>query len=567
MAQQTPSRLIVENFFGADLRSLGLMRIAVAVVLLADLIQRSGDLLGHYTDFGVLPRAALIENDYSRWHISLHLINGTWEVQAILFAMAGVFALLLLVGYRTRVVTVVCWFLYLSLRTRNTLLWADALLCEILFWAIFLPWGARFSLDKTLRTSWDTLPERCLSWGTVAYVMQIVFVFWFGALLKSGPEWRVEGSAVYYALSVDQLATPLGLFLVQFPLVLKVLTFGVFWFEIFGSLLLFCPFWTGPIRTAVIFGFMLMFLGFGLCLVIGIFVWISAAALIGLLPSWFWERITVRWSSTNLTPIKHYYAQASRFCILPMGVIQGLRGSASALFLPTQDDTSVKSDIRAVPSSVVIEKIVGKIDRTVARHQKMRWVPEHSLPSDKAPAFSLGKVQSLFIVALLLYVFVWNSATVPGSGVRISEPYQSIGVLLGLEQSWSMFAPSPLKHDGWYVIPGKLKNGRQVDLFRDGKEITWTKPTLVSATYKNFRWQKYMMNLLRTDYQKYRLYYAQYLCRDWNARHTSDLKLEELQMFFLLEFTLPNNEYSTPEKTLLLTHRCAEPRKALDSAS
>lgn len=58
--------------------------------------------------------------------------------------------------------------------------------------------------------------------------MEIVFVFWFGALLKSGPEWRVKGSAVYYALSVDQLATPIGLFLVQFPLVLKVLTFGVF---------------------------------------------------------------------------------------------------------------------------------------------------------------------------------------------------------------------------------------------------------------------------------------------------------------------------------------------------
>lgn len=274
-----------------------------------------------------------------------------------------------------------------------------------------------------------------------------------------------------------------------------------------------------------------MLLGFGLCLVIGIFVWISAAALIGLLPSWFWERTTVRWSSTNLSAIKGYYDQACRFCILPTGVIRGLRESASALFLPTQNGTSVKADIRAVPVSVVIEKILGKIDRNDARHQKMRWLPEHSLPSDKAPGFSLGKVQSFFVAALLLYVFVWNSATVPGSGVKISEPYQSIGVLLGLEQSWSMFAPSPLKHDGWYVIPGKLKNGQQVDLFRDGEEITWAKPTLVSATYKNFRWQKYIMNLLRPDYQKYRLYYAQYLCRDWNSRHTTDHKLDELQMF------------------------------------
>ena len=102
MTQRIPSRLIVEKIFGADLRSLALMRIAIAVVLIVDLIQRSRDLVAHYTDFGVLPRAALIENDYTRWHVSLHLINGTWQVQAILFAIAAVFALLLLVSHSIR---------------------------------------------------------------------------------------------------------------------------------------------------------------------------------------------------------------------------------------------------------------------------------------------------------------------------------------------------------------------------------------------------------------------------------------------------------------------------------
>jgi hypothetical protein len=60
---------------------------------------------------------------------------------------------------------------------------------------MFLPWGARFSVDKVLHPAWDKLPDRYLSWGTAAYVMQIAFVFWFGALWKSGPEWRVNGTA------------------------------------------------------------------------------------------------------------------------------------------------------------------------------------------------------------------------------------------------------------------------------------------------------------------------------------------------------------------------------------
>ena len=61
----------LEELFGVDLRSLGLLRVAIALVILLDLMQRSRHLVAHYTDFGVLPRAALIANDYTRWHLSI----------------------------------------------------------------------------------------------------------------------------------------------------------------------------------------------------------------------------------------------------------------------------------------------------------------------------------------------------------------------------------------------------------------------------------------------------------------------------------------------------------------
>ena len=203
-----------------------------------------------------------------------------------------------------------------------------------------------------------------------------------------------------------------------------------------------------------------------------------------------------------------------------------------------------------------VKRIGEKIYRIIAEHKKNSCWLEPAESSIRVPAFNLGKIQCACVAILLLYVFFWNVATVPNSSIRISERFRSIGEALGLAQAWTMFSPYPLKDDGWYVIPGKLKNGKQVDLFSNGKEITWAKPDVVSATYKNFRWQKYMMNLWRQNYRQYRPYYAQYLCRDWNAHHSPDMQLVELQIYFELELTLPNYEYSTPEKVLLLEHRC-----------
>lgn len=45
-------------------------------------------------------------------------------------------------------------------------------------------------------------------------------------------------------------------------------------------------------------------------------------------------------------------------------------------------------------------------------------------------------------------------------------------MLLGLNQKWDMFAPRPVVEDGWYVIDGTLRNGRHVDLFRNGAEVS-----------------------------------------------------------------------------------------------
>ena len=191
----------IRTVFGIDLRTLALFRICLGLWLIADLVNRADNLVAHYTDFGVFPRAAAVEY-LSPWRLSIHLINGSATFQALLFVVAGLFALSLVVGYRTRIVTAVSWFLLLSLQNRNPVLLqgGDNLALMLPFWGMFLPLGARFSVDAAMNASTDEVPDKYFSIATMALLIQCMSVYFFSAFLKSGVEWIPDGTALYYAL-------------------------------------------------------------------------------------------------------------------------------------------------------------------------------------------------------------------------------------------------------------------------------------------------------------------------------------------------------------------------------
>lgn len=279
------------ELFGADLRSLALFRILISVLIIGDLIFRLGDLDAFYSDSGVLPRYAHIEQ-FGSWFFCLHLMSGYAIVQAGLFLLSISFAVMLLLGYRTKAVTIILWILISSLHARNSMILTggDTLLHLMFFWSMFLPLGAYWSMDSVKNHEKEKLPGRVLSFGTVAIFLQLVFVYLFTAINKISPEW-LNGSAIYYALNIDQYVTPFGTHLLGFPHLMKFLTHLIFYFEFIGPILLFMPFFTGPIRTLTIFAFFGLQIGFGLCLGVGIFPLSMSIAMIPFLPSWFWEKV------------------------------------------------------------------------------------------------------------------------------------------------------------------------------------------------------------------------------------------------------------------------------------
>lgn len=272
-----------------DLRSLALLRIGVAVLTLRDLVDRARDLTEYYTDTGVLPRALLTREYWNQAWWSLHLSSGELSGQLLLFAVHALAALALLVGWRTRIASWSVYLLTVSLQNRNPLVLdgSDRLLLLLLFWGLFLPWEARFSLDARRCPRLAATPDVMVIPGAAAYLCQVCIVYFVAAYWKIHPVWLTERTAIYRSLELAQFCKPLGQFLMGYPGLLKMLTLGVVVLE-----------WTAPflllmgntvLRAAAVWGLVTLHVGIYLTMDLQSFPLVSMVSLMGCLPSSYWS--------------------------------------------------------------------------------------------------------------------------------------------------------------------------------------------------------------------------------------------------------------------------------------
>lgn len=323
---------LASSLFGIDTRSLALFRIGLALILFADLVIRMQDIGAHYSDEGLLPRADLIAQYLDSWHLSLHLINGTWEFQLILFILQLVFAFSLLLGFHTRFCTVASWILLISLQTRNPLInhGGDAVFRLLLFWGMFLPLGACWSLDS----KGNNQPYQVISGATFAILLQVCFIYWFSAVLKTDASWRQDGTAVWYVLSNDIFATSFGRYLLNYPSLLPLMTFSTMFLEFFGPFFAFSPILTGPLRFITATAFILFHLALGLTLTLGIFPYVCIAAWLAFLPSWFWDKILS--TKSKVLPCKQNWPANCLSAVLLVYIFLGNMRTVDLLSLPPE---------------------------------------------------------------------------------------------------------------------------------------------------------------------------------------------------------------------------------------
>lgn len=285
--------------FGLDPRSLAVLRIGLGVVLLLNLAFLVPDVPAFYTDDGILPREAcrhLTTEERTTappaW-VSLHMLSGGADWQYALFALAGVSAAAVAVGYRTQAALFLSWVLLAGLQGRNPLLLhgGDQLLRALVFWSLFLPLGARWALDARGRSP---APGPVLTVGSVALVVQLGVVYLSTAAAKDDPVWRTDFTALYYALRIDMFTTRVGYELLACPDLLRGMTAAALGLEFAGPLLLLVP-WRGWwARTGVVFAFWGLHLGIAATMTLGLFPLICMVYWAALLPGGFWDALCPR---------------------------------------------------------------------------------------------------------------------------------------------------------------------------------------------------------------------------------------------------------------------------------
>lgn len=604
------------EIFGLDLRSLAIFRIGLALVVMADLFSRAWGLNAHYTDSGVLSREALKQGLLSPWYWSFHLISGHFWFQALLFILAFLIAIALLLGYRTRLAIIATWALNVSLQNRNpALLFAgDDVLRAMLFWGMFLPLGCAYSIDSALNSATKPLPKRVVSGATVAFMIQLIFIYTWSAAYKTKSEiWWPDGDAVYYSLHFDQYATDFGQFLLGFPLpILRILTFAALIFEWIGPFLILIPFRTAFFRCLAIICFILLHIGFELSFTIGVLSYLSVVNWLALIPTEIWEKAKEKTTTKSRQGLEIYYDQECGFCKKVVYLLRTFLILPNTTLLMAQNYPSIYEDMLEKNSWVVV-------DWTEKRHYKfeaiiyvvslspvfaflapiLRWEPimkggtkfYETIAINRKTAGKFTKPlkfrplevnPSIFFnivtLTLLFLTTLWNFKGFVDQTVYRRKPQQDwinyshhffnrrtfqmvniIGYVTRLDQSWSIFAPAPPRDDGWHVIIGKLADGTEINVLDENSPITWEKPTLKQrkALYQTIQWRVYFINLNRAMGKKLYPHFADYLCRQWNRNHSDNKRLEKLEIYFMDERTVPPTKEQRISKKKVWESTCS----------
>jgi len=481
-SEETSLMKYVRQTFAMDTRSLAVFRLALGMVILFSLIARIPSFTDLMLEGGVLPLEAMKASwgDRSLWTLYSLSSSDTWAWTLLFSTM--VCAIFFSVGVGWRVAGIVLWILMSSLYTRNPWLQnsGDKLLLFLLLWGLFLPLGKHLRLWAGNGRQGAGQPEKVVGVATIALILQFLFLYTFGALHKTGPEWRVTYLAVTQALELQCFTTPLGEWLRGFPGLCWLLTFKVFWAELLLPLMLFVSWknhWWRLLAVGFSFG---LHIGLGSCMVLGWFPWASCVLALPLLPPQFWDFLTTR----------------------------GLRWIPSGTY-------PVQPSLLSWPSQVICGAIL-----TFVILSNLRTLPEPNLTNISTLGETLPET----------WQPRWQA---------LAKTTHSLGQTLGIHQTWKMFSPRPLQEDGWIVLRATLADGQQVDLWPilhgeiQATSIPMTRRPGPIAGYPSTRWRKFFENSHRkTEPETLLKPLSAYITRRWNAAQPEDARAVRLEVLY-----------------------------------
>ena len=519
-----------------DLRAVGLFRVLLALVILLDQIVRLGDWHAFHSAFGLVSFAdSRAWDDNNPWLWSVYWLSDSPLLPYFLEGLRLLATVALLLGIRSRLSAFVLFVLLASVAARNPLLLqgGDKVLIVMTFFALFLPLGRWYSLERL----WFGIDSRvtCRSAATFAYAVQILLVWFMAGIMKTGEQWWSTGTAISMALHLEAFASEFARHWRGWDWLVRPLTFLVLCIECLAPLLALVPrYWS---RVAGLLGLVVLEIGIWMSLEVGLFPLISLVSLVPLFPSRFIDTVSRLWpgrARVRNSELVLFYDGGCRFCVFAcrlLVVVSGTRGaelreaqsdataarilrdrfawSVSRLRRPGAEESTRGLDPEYRQGWDAVRFVVLQSPRPwlarilpgpVSGGRVYEWVGRCRGSIGSVCAVCFGRSSGAnphgptgrFVVSLALFVVLaWNVVSYPA--VRDWKDYRPLVDPLvstfNLKQFWDMFAPYPYALDAWHVMPALARGGRRLDLL-SGQPLVLEPPHDGPDRYGSYRWRK-----------------------------------------------------------------------------
>ena len=570
-----------------DLAPLALFRIVFGALLFNWFWQLYPNLVPFFTDEGMLPRRSLLE--FYPVRISLLNAVGEWWAVALFWAASLVVAVMVTIGYRTRLACLLAFVALSSFQWRNPLILdgSDLVFRTIPLWLAVAASGDRFSLDAALRRARGDAPSG-RGWALPVRLLELQYawIYLASALEKlAGPAW-LNGTATWYALQLKHtFGRAWADFLVRDLTLVRLQTWGTLVGELVFLPLAFAPVFHTVARLLAIAIAAALHVGIALFMNVGNFPIVMLAGLILFLPPSLAIRLAhlpaplFRRSRVEL----RYDGECAR-CAGTARLLGALDGYGTLTLVDAAggaeagdalakvrrrgglvatdgrgreragfDAVALAGDGLALVAPLTALLAIPGLRRAVMA--VYRWGAardlfavdcgtdgrcEHPILPRAAPRrrwqpTRFRPVAGAALVAGALAVF----ATAMPEGFAQLRPPAGVNravLFTGLDQQWNMFAPRPASSDGWMIAPAKLADGTAVDLF------TWRAPDegprYADPLYS--RWSKVIERMANRDYAAYRLEFGRMFCRMRNLHLApGELPIATFQLIYIERVILP----------------------------
>ena len=496
-----------------DSRTLALFRVLMGLLIIGDLLARASTFSMFYTEDGLAPQS-LAQARTVDHAFSFFFLTTSTPVIAALFLLHGLIAIQLIVGYKTRLATILSFLFVISLDNHNPLntSHADSLFRLIFFWAMFLPLGERWSIDAVHRGT----PGRpsIANLASAAILLQMIYMYLVNGMLKTLSDSWTDGTATPIVFGLDDMTYFLAVYLREYPTLLGY--GGTLWFGmlIASPLLLIFPGWLRAIFTSM---FVIVHLSFALTVRIGGFGWVAIAGVILFLPGQVWDTL-------------------GRLADAPHAMGRSLH------WLRTAGHRAGESLANVLP-------------RLKMPVQVPAWVV-----SLTGTTLVLGAIVAVFVVSSTVHLHRW--AEIERAPTTLEERiYEGTQMFRVNQALWTVFAPNPRSTDRYYVFPARTADGEMLDVYND-RPLTFDRPYReLQLQYGNYRERFYMNSSRRAGSRgQVNPILAEYICRTYREDH--GIELTHLNMYEVVE-TITLDTITDPDarertRRLYYQHGCGE---------